>query len=139
MTALLTVTLKNHLAEIERVSHMVEAFGEQHGLPARLLFEINLALDEVLTNVISYAHADGAEHDIAVRLSLAGRDLLVEVEDDGRPFNPLEAPEPDISRPVEDRPIGGLGLRLVRKLMTGLAYRRQQGKNVLVMRKVVAE
>jgi len=139
MTTLLTVTLKNHLTEIERVSHIVEAFGEKHGLPPRLIFEVNLALDEVLTNVISYAHDDGAEHDIAVRLSLAERVLRVEVEDDGRPFNPLEVAEPDISRPPEDRPIGGLGLRLVRKLMTGLAYRRQQGKNVFVMRKVVAE
>jgi len=138
MTALLKVSLKNQLAEIERVSHIVEAFGKQHGLPPRIIFEVNLALDEVLTNVISYAHDDGAEHEIAVRLSLAERELRVEVEDDGRPFNPLEVAEPDITLPPEDRSIGGLGLRLVRKLMTGLAYRRQGGKNVFVMRRVVA-
>jgi anti-sigma regulatory factor (Ser/Thr protein kinase) len=139
MSALLKVTLKNQLAEIERVSHVVEAFGKQHGLAPRVVFEVNLALDEILTNVISYAHDDGAEHDIAVRLSLAERELRIEVEDDGRPFNPLEVAEPDITLPPENRSIGGLGLRLVRKLMTSLAYRREGGKNVFVMRRMVAE
>ena len=139
MSAPLKITLKSHLTEIERISHLVTAFGEEHGLPAATIFEVNLALDEVLTNIIAYAHDDGAEHEIAVRLALAAGELLVEVEDDGRPFNPLEVPEPDIHQPLAERTIGGLGLHLVRKLMTGLAYRRQDGRNVLVMRKTVTQ
>lgn len=62
----------------------------------------------------------------------------MEVEDNGRPFNPLEAPTPDVNMSVADRPVGGLGIYLVRRVMDGLEYRRQQGKNVLVMRKTLA-
>ena len=138
MTAHLTFTLTNRLAEIERVSHLVEAFGKQHALPARVVFDLNLALDEVLTNIISYGYDDGVEHTITVRLALADDAVHVEVEDDGRPFNPLELVEPDLTGPVEDRTIGGLGLCLVRKLMTGLAYARQEGKNVFGMSRTIA-
>ncbi len=139
MSAQLTLSLTNKLAEIEGVSRLVEAFGEQHGLPARVVFDLNLALDEVLTNIISYGYDDGAEHEITVRLSLDGHTLHVEVEDDGRPFNPLEIAEPHLGGPVEERSIGGLGLFLVRKLMSGLAYRRQEGKNVFGMSRTVAD
>ncbi len=133
-----TITLKNQLSELERVSRLVEAFGERQGLPAKLTFELNLALDEILTNVISYAYDDDRAHDIRVRLSLAGSELAVEVEDDGRAFDPLAVPAPKVDAPAEERPVGGLGIHLVRKLMDGLEYRRRQDKNLLLMTKSVA-
>lgn len=139
MTAERTLALTNDLAEIERVSRLVEAFGEEHALPARVVFDVNLALDEILTNIISYAYEDGTRHTITVRLRLADGRLHVEVEDDGRAFDPLTVAEPDIEGPAEDRPIGGLGLRLVRKLMTGLAYTRKEGTNVFAMWRAIAE
>jgi serine/threonine-protein kinase RsbW len=61
--------------------------------------------------------------------------MKVEVEDDGQPFNPLEAPEADTTKPLEERTLGGLGIHLVRKLMDDLEYRRHEGKNLLVMKK----
>ena len=131
------ISVKNRLAELERVSHIVEEFGARHGVPAKAVFEINLALDEILTNVISYAYDDGQDHTIAVRLALADDALTVEVEDDGRPFNPLDLPPADVTQPVEDRRVGGLGVHLVRQVMSGLEYCRQQGKNILVMTKDV--
>jgi serine/threonine-protein kinase RsbW len=137
-----TVALKNDLAELERLNNVIEEFGKRHGLPTNVLFDLHLALDEILTNVVSYGYDDRHEHEIIVHLTLgAGGDsqrLEVKVEDDGRPFNPLETAPPDVQTSVEDRPIGGLGIYLVRRVMDDLEYRRQRGKNVLVMRKKVA-
>lgn len=128
-----TFTVANHLSEIARAAELVEAFGREHGIPERALFDVNLSLDEILTNIVSYGYDDDFEHRIVVRLALVPGGLRVEVEDDGRPFDPLAVPEPDIMAPVEDRPIGGLGLCLVRKLMSDLAYERRNGRNVLTM------
>ena len=96
---------------------------------------MNLALDEVVTNVIRYAHDDGRQHPIVVRLALEQGVLTAQVEDDGRAFNPLDAPVPDIGAGIDDRPIGGLGIHLVRSVMTSVEYRREDGRNVLTMKK----
>ena len=131
----ITVQLKNNITEIERLSKIVAEFGENNNLSSKVLYALNLALEEILTNIISYGYGDNNEHHIVIRLSLKDEELVAEVEDDGRPFNPLEVPEPDISRPLEDRQIGGLGIHLVRNLMDGLEYSRHEAKNLLVMKK----
>ena len=131
----MSVTLVNERSEVERLSGLVEAFGEEQGLPADAIFAVNLALDEVVTNVIRYAHDDARQHSIFVRLTLEQDALVAEVEDDGRPFNPLDAPVPDIGAGIEDRPIGGLGIHLVRSVMSAVEYRREDGRNVLTIRK----
>ena len=100
---------------------------------------MKVALDEILTNIISYAYDDAKEHIIVIRLSLDQEKWTVEVEDDGRPFNPLNAPEPDTKQLLGERPIGGLGIHLVRKLIDELEYRRQNDRNILVMRLKVKE
>lgn len=132
-----TVIVKNQLSELERVSHVVEAFGEDNRVPSKAIVQLNLALDEVLTNVISYGYTDTAEHEIVVRLRADGAQVMVEIEDDGREFNPLEAAAPDLDAPAAERSIGGLGIHLVRKVIDQLEYRREQGKNLLVMKKSV--
>jgi anti-sigma regulatory factor (Ser/Thr protein kinase) len=137
MTDRLTVTLLSRRSELARLSEIVEEFGARHGLPPKVLFALNLALEEILINVISHGYRDAADHQIVVRLTLDGAEVRAEVEDDGQPFNPLQAPEPDVSKPLEDRPIGGLGIHLTRKMMDGLDYRRHGDKNLLVMRKKV--
>jgi len=136
VTASMTVTLVNDQSEIERLGRLVEAFGEAEGLPPESIFSVNLALDEVVTNIIRYAHDDDQrEHPIFVRLALEGGVLTAQVEDDGRAFNPLEAPVPDIEASIEERPIGGLGIHLVRSVMSSVEYRREDGRNVLTMQK----
>ena len=132
-----TIVLANRLTELERVAHEVEAFGEAHRIAAKLIFNVNVALDEILTNVISYGYPQGGEHVITVRLALRAAELVIEVEDDGRPFNPLEIAPPALKESPEERPIGGLGLHLVRKMMDRLEYRREQDKNILLMIKAV--
>lgn len=133
MADVMTISLRNDLSELGRVAQLVEAFGMQRQLPTKLVFDCNLALDEVLTNVISYGFDDGQAHEIVVRIEGLPEAIRFEVVDDGVAFNPLEVKEPDLEAPVESRPIGGLGVYMVRKLMSELAYRREGDKNVLVM------
>ena len=135
MTAAMSVTLVNDRSEVERLSRLVDAFGVAEGLQPDAIFSVNLALDEVVTNIIRYAHDDGRQHPIVVRLTLEPGVLTAEVEDDGRAFNPLEAPAPDLHASIEDRPIGGLGIHLVRSVMTSVEYRREDGRNLLTMKK----
>jgi len=134
MTERISVQLKNKLFELERMSQILEELGQSHHLPSKALHVVNLALEEILTNVISYGYEDKNEHEIIVRLSLQDGELVAEVEDDGRPFNPLELPEPDTTSPLEERPVGGLGIHFVRKLMDAVEYSRKDGKNLLVMK-----
>jgi serine/threonine-protein kinase RsbW len=135
VTASTSFTLVNDRSEIERLGRLVDAFGEAEGLHPDAIFSVTLALDEVVTNIIRYAHDDGRQHVIAVRLTVESGVLRAEVEDDGRDFNPLQAPPPDLDASLEERPIGGLGIHLVRSVMSSVAYRRQAGRNVLTMEK----
>lgn len=137
MSEYLLISFKNQLTEIERLGQVVEDFAESHSLPPKLTFELNVALEEILTNVISYGYSDADEHDILLRLAYANGTVIAEVEDDGQPFNPLAAPPPDTNAPLEERRVGGLGIHLVRKLMDGVAYRREEEKNRLTMQKRV--
>ena len=138
MTSSISVTLVNELSEVARLSRLVEAFGEAEGLGLDAVFSMNLALDEVVTNVIRYAHDDdGQQHPIIVRLAIEQDVLTAQVEDDGRAFNPLEAPTPDIGAGIDERRIGGLGIHLVRSVMSSVEYRREDGRNVLTMKKKV--
>lgn len=132
--------LRNDTAELERLATELARFGAAHGLSERDLFQVTLALDEVVTNVISYAYADEAEHAIEVHLRFDGGTIEMRVEDDGRPFDPLDvAPvDAELEKPIEERRAGGLGVHLVRKTMDALEYRREMGKNVLTMRKRVS-
>jgi anti-sigma regulatory factor (Ser/Thr protein kinase) len=134
MSEVIAVELKNQLSEIERLARIVHDFGRRHQIEVQIIYTMKLALDEILTNIISYAYDDAKEHIIVIRLSLDQEKWTVEVEDDGRPFNPLNAPEPDTKQLLGERPIGGLGIHLVRKLIDELEYRRQNDRNILVMR-----
>jgi len=131
----LSVALKNDLSEIERLSRVVAEFGARNRISEEIVFDLNLSLEEIICNVISYAYDDENEHEINISVWLEDGELTAEVKDDGRPFNPLEIPEPDIGLPLDERPIGGLGMHLVRNLMDRLEYSRLGDKNILVVKK----
>ena len=127
----------NYEALREMVSE-VEAFGEQDGWPSELNFRVNLVIDELVQNVLDYSRADGSG-DVEVEVTSREVDLIIEITDDGIPFDPLtEAPEPDVTSAIEDRKIGGLGVHFTKTLMDDVEYRREDGKNRLkiVTRKV---
>ena len=134
-----SIELKSELSELGRLAQIVAEFGQRHQLSSEAQFHTILALEEILSNVISYAYDDSKEHQISVCLLLEQGDLTVEVEDDGAPFDPLEAPEPDMQKPLKERPLGGLGIHLVRNVMDRLEYRRRDGRNLLIMTKNVID
>ena len=109
--------LKNNLSELELLWNNFSWFGESQEISEKILFEINLALEEVFTNIVSYAYADNTEHQIRVKISHESGALIIRIEDDGIEFNPIESDKPDIVCSLEKRKIGGLGIHLAKQMM----------------------
>ena len=131
----LELTLPNERSAVAAVQDQVEGFAQRHGLAARAMHAAQLALEEHLTNLINYGYDDAQGHTISVRLRLHDAWLCIEVEDDGHPFDPLTHPAPDLAKPMDARPVGGLGIHMIRQSMDQLEYRRSGEKNILAMRK----
>jgi serine/threonine-protein kinase RsbW len=127
--------LKNDLLEIEKMVGQVGHWCRLQRLPEELELQIDLVLDEVVSNVIRHGFNDGKEHIIEVSLGRENDLLSVTIEDDGRPFNPLDSPDFDVDQPIEARRIGGMGIHLVRQIMDTVTYERREGKNCLLMTK----
>jgi serine/threonine-protein kinase RsbW len=130
--------LKSELSELKTLCRHLEDCGNVLELPQKCLFEINLGLDELFTNIISYGFEDELEHQIKFTLAKDRETLVVQVEDDGRPFNPLDVAGPEVSQDLDSINIGGLGIHLVKKMMDNINYQRIEGKNKLILKKCVA-
>lgn len=133
MTGVVELRLANDLAGLAQLAERVEGFGTAQNLPASVVNALNVVLDEAVSNAINHGYDAGVRGEIAVRLRRAPDGVLLEVEDDGRPFDPLQAPPPDLTLSLERRPIGGLGIHLIRNLMDEVSYARVGGRNVLKM------
>ena len=126
--------ISNKATELERIQLFLEQLGTDWSLPAGLIFELNLVLEEYIVNLISYAYSDQAYHEIIIEINKEESQLSILVTDDGNPFNILDAPENDeIEKPVEERRIGGLGVHFIKKLTDHLDYQSDGGKNRMVM------
>jgi phosphoserine phosphatase RsbU/P len=132
-----TGVLRNESSEMERLGKLLDRFEQRSGLPAATMAELRIVCDEIVSNVIAYGYPEGRPGDIDVRLELAGSRLVVTVSDDGVSFNPLAVAPPDTTLPLEHRQLGGLGIHLVRSLTDEAIYLRQDGRNVIVLVKVV--
>ena len=135
----LNLTIVNRIEELRRLAALVEEFGAGENWPPDLVFQVNLVIEEVAINVINYGH-DGGLHEIEIALTSELDALTIEVIDDGRAFDPTEdAKVPDVTLPMEERPVGGLGVYLVRTMMDEMRYRREEGRNHLTLVKYRAE
>jgi anti-anti-sigma factor len=132
-----TVVIRNRSRDLEAVDALLDRLAERERLPPEVMSPIRVVCDEVLTNVIAHGFPDDAEHDITVGVEMAGRRLVLTVSDDGVPFDPLTAPPPDTSAPLEERPVGGLGIHLVRHLVDQMTYERRGDRNALTLVKSV--
>jgi phosphoserine phosphatase RsbU/P len=130
-----SITLRNDISEIPQLVNAWFEFAEENNLSDAVINDLRLAVEEAVSNVIFYAYADKNEHHIDINFNLKGGQVILTVTDDGKAFNPLEYPVPDIDKPMEERQIGGLGIYLIRNSTDGLEYRREEGKNILVMKK----
>ena len=135
----LHLTIGAELGQIATVTAALADFAAAHALPAKVRRSIDVALDELLTNTISYGLDGRTDGTIWVDVDLSRARLSVTLTDNGKPFNPFDAPSPDTTLSVQERAIGGLGIHLVRKLMDECLYHRRADRNVVTLAKVLAD
>ena len=129
------LVLKNEIEEISKLEGFMETIGEATGIDLSLVVSLNLALEEAVTNVISYAYPEGQEGTVDIDVRATKEQLEFVISDSGIPFDPTTKEDADITLGVEERPIGGLGIFLVRQLMDTILYEYKDKKNILTLRK----
>ena len=118
---------------LEELFAFVEQALTSLNAPASHRDKMMMALDEALTNVVLYAYPEDQRGTVGISIFRNDNTITAEIVDHGKPFDPTAHPAPDITLPIEQRPIGGLGIHLMRNLVTSLRYCREQGENHLVL------
>ncbi|MCF7765195.1 MAG: ATP-binding protein [Verrucomicrobia bacterium] len=136
-TEWVTVPIRPHKEELPRLHTVLDELGRKHGIPAQAVSDLQLVLEEHLTNILCHGKLPNGEGHIGVRWRLSGHALEIEVEDNGSPFNPLEHPQFEPNQPFDERNLGGLGIHMMRSLTDGLDYRREAGLNIVTLRKQI--
>ena len=129
------LVLKNEISEIDTLAVFVRELGEELGLTSDLVFNLNLVLEEAVSNVILYAYPKDEQQEISLSASVSDNNLVIVLTDSGKEFDPTQAPDADITLSAEERQIGGLGIFLIRQIMNQIEYQRIDGKNVLTLGK----
>ncbi len=124
------LNIENDVACVAQLAPWVDMLAEAYGIAQEKLFNLNLAIEEAVANVINYAY-DKEHQPICITATADDEELLVTITDKGRQFDPTRAAAPDLDLPVEQRPIGGLGIMLVLKITSRVDYKRENGSNVL--------
>ncbi len=125
------IRLINQHQELEKMSNWLSLLAERLEISDNIVFRLDLILAEVVTNIIDNAYSDNAEHFIEVKLNYSERQVILKIEDDGTPFNPLDNPEVEFADDLESVKIGGLGIHLIRQYSDECNYQRLEGKNCL--------
>jgi len=127
--------LTNELSQLNRLNDFIVSVADELGLDASGCMRLNLALEEAVTNVILYAYPGEKGKDICLKVEQIGEKLIIIIIDEGIPFDPTQKETPDLSLSIADRPIGGLGIHLIREIMNEVGYERKGDKNILTMTK----
>jgi anti-sigma regulatory factor (Ser/Thr protein kinase) len=133
-----TISLGNENGQVAEAVGRMEGFLKRNGIDAHAFAGLDLAVDELLTNVVSYAFRDGARHRIDVEFDFSRGRLSIEIRDDGVPFNPLDIPPPKLDGELAEREVGGLGMHFVRNIADEITYRREANWNILTLSKNMA-
>ncbi len=137
MSHQITLEMMADMASLERADRALDEFAVRMAWPETALFQVRLVLEEIMMNVISYGSNGTAIPHMRLHMAQQGALLSMEIADDGVAFDPLRAPAPDLDADIEDRPIGGLGVFLVKELMDTVAYQREAGWNRLSVTKTL--
>jgi serine/threonine-protein kinase RsbW len=130
------LNLANQVSELEKLTGALEEVSERWGIPPKVLMHLNLALEELFTNVVFYGHQDEGQHDIHIEIGRNDHVLSVVVSDDAPEFNPFEHEDDSrVDKPLEERKIGGLGIHFVKTVMDSVDYARRDGKNIVTLTK----
>ena len=129
------LVIKNDIAEICKLAIFIEELSEELALAPELTFNLNLALEEAVSNVILYAYGEEKQKEITLLANMSDNNLTFVLTDYGKEFDPTKVPDADVTLSAEEREIGGLGIFLIRQIMDTVEYQRMDGKNVLIMGK----
>ena len=129
--------LNSEATELERLDKWMDEFAVRQNLPKNIHYQVNVALEELVLNVVKHARCKPPQGAIRVSIRLENGAIEIVLSDNGTPFDPLRVPEPDLDADLADRPVGGLGIYLVRGIVDSLRYERRDGKNWLYLTKRV--
>jgi sigma-B regulation protein RsbU (phosphoserine phosphatase) len=129
------LVLPNDIATIPQLNEFIDTVAEEVGLDMSLTMSLNLALEEAVVNVMDYAYPEGQRGDVDIEVTADQQWLTFVISDTGIAFDPTAKEDVDTTLSAEERPIGGLGIFLVRQLMDVIDYKREGNKNVLTLRK----
>jgi anti-sigma regulatory factor (Ser/Thr protein kinase) len=131
------ILLVNQLKELETINQYLEELSGAWDLSLPLTMKLNLVLEEAFTNIVNYGFRDDKIHEITLVFKKENNCLHISLIDDGIPYDPTKASDPDINLSAEEREIGGLGIHLIRKMMDSVSYQRVGETNVLNMEKTI--
>ena len=133
----LSIRVANDLKELVVIAERVDEFCGKHEISPTVAYQVNVSIDELLTNTISYGYADGARHEIGIDLRLDGDKLIVRIEDDAKQFDLTDSDpnKADTDSELESRTPGGLGIFFVHQMMDTVSYYREKNKNIVLLAK----
>ena len=133
------ICIKNKISELEKIAQFIEEIGEELGLSMELQMNLNLVMEEMVTNVIFYAYPQEEEADIELLVKSDGKELTFVLSDQGKEYDPTAKEDSDMSVNPAERELGGMGIFIVKNIMNNVTYQRLEGKNLLTMTKGIAD
>ena len=127
--------IENQIGELSSLAEQIDDLAAQWELTPAMAMNINLVIEEAVSNIIFYAFNNNRKHKIKISMSVENNLLTIKITDDGVPFNPLAQQLPDINLPAEERPVGGLGIFLISQMMDEMNYIRKGNENILTLKK----
>ena len=133
------IRIKNKVEELEHVAQFIEAIGEELGLDMELQMNLNLVMEEMVSNIIFYAYPEGTEASIELTAESDGKELTFVLSDQGREFDPTLKEDANVDiNPIDREGLGGMGIFIVKNIMNNVTYQRLEGKNLLTMKKEIS-
>ena len=133
------LVLPNDIETIPQLNEFIDSVAEEVGLDMSLTMSLNLAIEEAVVNVMEYAYPEGQQGDVEIEVTADQQWMTFVITDTGIAFDPTTKEDADTTLSAEERPIGGLGIFMVRQLMDVIEYKRKDNKNVLTLRKKLGE
>ncbi len=134
----ISFSLCNSLSELDRLREQVEIAGQQWKLSEKTILQINLVLDELFTNIVSYGFDDALDHSIVISMAYDGERMQITMTDDGHAFDINQADNPELDILPDQKDVGGLGIFLVRQYVDDISYKRDKGKNIILLTKIIS-
>ena len=129
--------LQNEVEQLSKLSDFIDSIAEELSIDSSMAMSLNLAIEEAVTNVVMYAYPEGEVGNVVIIANFTEGMLIFTISDKGIPFDPTSKTDADVTLNVEERPIGGLGIFLVKNLMDFVGYERKNGYNILTLKKKI--